>query len=217
MDMSMASQTMANMASSTKAAMSAATSSSSMDMGGMSMGGGSSADACKISMLWNWYTIDSCFLARSWHVRSAGGFAGSCIGVILLVIALEFLRRTQREFDGYLRQLHLPRGSVIEALSGSSSTSDAEHGRQESMPKGNSKIGTRAVMGTSGSAAFFGPPQLRLWQQMVRSGLYMLQFAVGYFIMLLAMYYNGYIIICIFIGAFLGALIFQWDTLHRSL
>jgi len=27
------------------------------------------------------------------------------------------------------------------------------------------------------------------------------------------MYYNGYIIICIFIGAFLGAFIFQWETL----
>ncbi len=59
------------------------------------------------------------------------------------------------------------------------------------MPKGDSKIRARTVMGPPGAAAFFGPPQLRLWQQMVRSGLYMLQFAVGYFIMLLAMYYNG--------------------------
>lgn len=31
----------------------------------------------------------------------------------------------------------------------------------------------------------------------------------------LAMYYNGYIIICIFIGAFLGAFIFQWEKLGR--
>ncbi len=27
------------------------------------------------------------------------------------------------------------------------------------------------------------------------------------------MYYNGYIIICIFIGAFLGAFVFQWEPL----
>lgn len=27
------------------------------------------------------------------------------------------------------------------------------------------------------------------------------------------MYYNGYIIICIFIGAFLGGFVFQWETL----
>ena len=47
----------------------------------------------------------------------------------------------------------------------------------------------------------------------MRALLHMLQFAVAYFIMLLAMYFNGYIIICIFIGAFLGALIFSWEGL----
>lgn len=36
------------------------------------------------------------FLAESWHVTSKGMFAGSCIGVICLVISLEFLRRIQR-------------------------------------------------------------------------------------------------------------------------
>lgn len=29
----------------------------------------------------------------------------------------------------------------------------------------------------------------------------------------LAMYYNGYFIICIFIGAFIGSFIFQWEKL----
>jgi copper transporter 1 len=27
------------------------------------------------------------------------------------------------------------------------------------------------------------------------------------------MYYNGYIIICIFIGAYLGSFIFHWETI----
>jgi len=27
------------------------------------------------------------------------------------------------------------------------------------------------------------------------------------------MYYNGYIIICIFIGTYIGSFIFQWETL----
>jgi hypothetical protein len=31
------------------------------------------------------------------------------------------------------------------------------------------------------------------------------------------MYYNGYIIICIFIGSFIGAFIFQWETLGCGL
>ena len=27
------------------------------------------------------------------------------------------------------------------------------------------------------------------------------------------MYYNGYIIICIFIGAYLGSFVFHWETI----
>ncbi|KAA8909768.1 Ctr copper transporter [Sphaerosporella brunnea] len=50
-------------------------------------------------MLWNWHTIDACFLANTWHVRTKGQFAGSCIGVFFLVLALEFVRRAQREYD----------------------------------------------------------------------------------------------------------------------
>jgi copper transporter 1 len=41
-----------------------------------------------------------------------------------------------------------------------------------------------------------------LFQQTIRALLHMMQFAVAYFIMLLAMYYNGYIIISIIVGAF---------------
>jgi len=50
-------------------------------------------------MLWNWYTIDACFISRGWHVRSKAQFAGSCIGVFLLVLAIELVRRAQREYD----------------------------------------------------------------------------------------------------------------------
>lgn len=41
----------------------------------------------------------------------------------------------------------------------------------------------------------------------------MMQFGVAYIVMLLAMYYNGYFLICIFLGAFVGSFIFNWETL----
>lgn len=50
-------------------------------------------------MLWNWYTVDTCFLAETWHNKTKGAFAGSVIGVFLLVIAIEGLRRLAREYD----------------------------------------------------------------------------------------------------------------------
>lgn len=40
-----------------------------------------------------------------------------------------------------------------------------------------------------------------------------LTFAAAYFVMLLAMYFNGYIIMCIFLGAWLGAFVFTWEAM----
>lgn len=50
-------------------------------------------------------------------------------------------------------------------------------------------------------------------QQAVRALIYMVQFGMAYFVMLLAMYYNGYVIICILVGAFLGHFLFGGDNL----
>ncbi|KAL1622673.1 copper transporter complex subunit Ctr4 [Neofusicoccum ribis] len=151
-------------------------------------------------MLWNWYTVDSCFIARSWHVRSAGAFAGSCIGVILLVISLELLRRAQRELDRHFRRTNRAASAPAVAAEAGSSASSAK----------------AMHPAAAGLAAAAGVAPLRWWQHLLRSLLFMVQFAVGYFVMLLAMYYNGYIIICIFIGAFLGAAMFQWDTYYAG-
>ena len=57
------------------------------------------------------------FLSRSWHIESHGMFAASCIGVGLLVVSLEFLRRIGKEYDvAVLRQFQqhaAPRASDL--------------------------------------------------------------------------------------------------------
>jgi copper transporter 1 len=50
-------------------------------------------------------------------------------------------------------------------------------------------------------------------QQAVRATLLTLQFGLGYLIMLLAMYYNGFVIISIVVGAWLGAFVFEWESI----
>ncbi|KAL5341257.1 Ctr copper transporter [Aspergillus crustosus] len=139
-------------------------------------------------MLWNWNTIDSCFLASSWHIRSRSMFAGSCIGVICLVLALEFLRRTAREYDAFIIHRAQLKSQYLSPLTTAQS------------PPRCARVST--------------PVRIRptLIEQFVRAFLHMLQFAVAYIVMLLAMYFNGYIIICIFIGAFLGSFIFSWEN-----
>jgi copper transporter 1 len=140
-------------------------------------------------MLWNWYTVDACFLSTSWHVTSPGMFAGTCIGVMGLVVTLELLRRAAKEYDH-----RLLRG--FQELPGASATAQLEESNDSSR-----KLG---------AVREFRPTAV---QQAVRAALHMLQFAVAYMVMLLAMYYNGYIIICIFIGAFIGFFIFGWETM----
>lgn len=151
-------------------------------------------------MLWNWNTIDTCFLSSSWHIRSSGMFAGSCIGVILLAMSLEFMRRAVKEYDRYLIRKHAARPSPAVSI---------DNGEAGS-PKGASPTNTTTPLQCAVPPQGFRPT---IFEQAIRAFLHMVQFAVAYFVMLLAMYYNGYIIICIFIGAYIGAFIFQWETL----
>ncbi|KAI0456234.1 Ctr copper transporter [Xylaria acuta] len=166
-------------------------------MGGMD-GTQPPSHACKISMLWNWETIDTCFLSESWQIHSRGAFAGFCIGVILLVVLLEFFRHAARRYDQYLVAKH-PKDAV---LATESSTPPSASGPL------NAK--DHQVTHTAVSITSFRPCA---FQQAIRALLHTLQFATAYWIMLLAMYFNGYIIICIIIGAFIGSFIFQWGRL----
>ena len=175
-------------------------------------------------MLWNWNTVDACFISSSWRVTSSAMFAGSCIGAVLLVVALELLRRAVKEYDALLVRQHRAR------LAGRApATAPAAAGQQ---PKAASSLSSEELVAATVEEPGFRP---NVFQQAVRAFLHMLQFAVAYFVMLsvppspqprvvpvlseltglyrLAMYYNGYIIICIFIGAFLGAFLFQWEKI----
>ncbi|KAI0386954.1 Ctr-domain-containing protein [Hypomontagnella monticulosa] len=195
MSMDMSSMTMSMSPTGTATGAASTSTGMSMDMGGMDMGGGND---CKISMLWNWYTVDTCFLSSTWHNTSSGMFAGSCIGVILLTMSLELMRRTVKEYDRYLIRKHA--STAVSTSAPLPKDGDDKGATANSAP-------IRQIVTQSGGVR---PSVL---EQAVRALLHMVQFAVAYFIMLLAMYYNGYIIICIFIGAYIGAFIFHWEPL----
>jgi solute carrier family 31 (copper transporter), member 1 len=117
-----------------------------------------------MQMLWNWYTVDTCFISSTWHVRSAGMFAGSCIGVILLVMLLELLRRSVKEYDRYLLRKHLA-GQTTTAASDSANI----------LPKDSDVVCVTPLQ------TGYKP---KLLEQAVRALLHTCQFAVAYFVML---------------------------------
>jgi Ctr copper transporter family len=86
--------------------------------------------------------------------------------------------RAQREFDRYLSRPYARNDS--ETGSGSE-----EPGTGQGQPVQGGSIRNLSLGRHSDHW------QLKGWQQAIRSLLYMLQFAVGYFVMFLAMYYNG--------------------------
>ena len=202
------------------------------------------------------YQSETGFLSHSWHVRSHGAFAGSCIGTILLVICLEFLRRLGREYDSYIMRRALIRRLYASGISTTTPKQTTKTNIQNIMhdqensarttnePNSESNdlitpiTGSTPVESATDNPACCKVPDescsertlvqqkinaLRsepyrpsLVEQFLRALLHMMQFAVAYFVMLLAMYYNGYIIICIFIGAFLGSFIFSWEPVSQN-
>ncbi|KAI0383636.1 Ctr copper transporter family-domain-containing protein [Hypomontagnella monticulosa] len=209
MPMSTMSSAMSAMSTATTtSAMPAATSSMSMGSMGSSMGGMHMGNECKISMLWNWNTIDTCFISEQWHITSRGMFAGSCIAVILLAMLLELLRRSVKEYDQFLiRKNAIANASGLVAVTNQSNEGN-DSGRNS--PKPGINTTTASPSCSPMASAGYRP---KIYEQAFRALLHTAQFAVAYFLMLLAMYYNGYFIICIFIGAYIGSFIFQWEKL----
>lgn len=138
-------------------------------------------------MLWNWDVTDSCFLAASWHITTGGTFAATCIGVILLVILVEFTRRLSREYDELLLR---------------------QFSRQATRSRTN--LALRSDQEVDGSVSAVITLRASPLQQFIRAVLYAATVAGAYILMLIAMSFNGYVIICIFIGAGIGKFLCDW-------
>ena len=162
-------------------------------------------------MFWNWFTLDACFFSTKWRITSHGVFVAFCLGVIALVIVLELLRRLHREYDRYItsKSMYQPIDTAQTTNEPNTTNTSASDGETR---EANSS-GVNNEMRRSDGPLFDGPSAK---QQCIRAAIHTLQFAVTYVIMLLAMYYNGYILICILVGAFIGYFLFNGDGIKVS-
>lgn len=128
-------------------------------------------------------------------------FAASCIGVAALVVLLEGLRRLGRDYDAYMVQSFHRRAFQL------------QH-QYIQLPAS----GPQDCCGPEADAPPTYPAQTYLTfrpspvQQFIRAVIHMVTFGVAYIIMLLAMYFNGYIIISIFLGAGIGKFLCDWTS-----
>ncbi|KAI1432860.1 Ctr copper transporter family-domain-containing protein [Xylaria sp. CBS 124048] len=167
------------------------------------------------------HTIDGCFVFRAWHIHSRAGFAGLCIGTILIVFILEGLRHGSRQYNRYIIGCY-QKQSMLEAHAESCRRIlEVTVRRQAISPVSPAVIANgikRATLKAAETVSQASVPlsafDLNLRQKVFRALIHTAQLAVTYLIMFLAMSYNGFIIICIILGAFLGNLFFHWDRLH---
>lgn len=127
--------------------------------------------------------------------------AASCIGVALLVVVLEVLRLMGKKFDAMILAQMKRRGNAVLAASTATSNFDNEQPVSRCRP-------AVAVSGSRRKVIMRVSPV----QQLLRAILYAITFGVAYIIMLLAMYFNGYIIMSIVVGAGLGKFLCDWLT-----
>lgn len=113
-------------------------------------------------MLFNVNTIGSCFFTDKFYIETNGQFAGACILALVLVVALEALRRATREFDRFIKSQHVAQHRA--SSSGAAARKDSSEGVVSCVP--------------------IPPFRPSLLQQAVRASLHMLQFGTAYIVML---------------------------------
>ncbi|KAF9647815.1 Ctr copper transporter [Thelephora ganbajun] len=137
---------------------------------------------CRMSMLWNTRIIDTCVVFKSWHIRSNAGFVVSCIAIVLLGLFFEWLRSYAKRVD----QKILAKEGKGRVRLGSSRDGSRERG--EDAPK----------FSTISRAS-----------RVYRSLLYAVIVFISFFLMLVFMTYNAYLILATVAGAGIGHYLFS--------
>ncbi|KAG0197125.1 hypothetical protein BGX28_009367 [Mortierella sp. GBA30] len=177
-----------------------------MDHGGGHGGSGGGHDgghdggdgSCSMNMLFNWSTENLCVVFESWKINSPLGLIASCIVIIAISASYELLRAQSRQYEERL-------------LEGARKRHSAEPSNH-------------AVGGSGGIAEDETPllsprtPTMRLsnQQQLTRALFYMAQVFIGFFLMLIFMTYNAYLMAATVIGAGVGFFYFGGDPLSSS-
>ncbi|KIK02672.1 hypothetical protein K443DRAFT_677401 [Laccaria amethystina LaAM-08-1] len=168
---------------------------------GHNMPTGGGGPRCSMNMLWNTDIINTCVVFRSWHIHTHTQFVLSLLAIILLGVFYEYLRVVQRGLDRRIALgLSAAKAGKIRVQSrGSSPASEGAEGLDDPLLGGrNGRVVRSALNGTP------VPPVSRA----LRAALYGATVFLSFFLMLVFMTYNAYLITAVVVGAALGHYIF---------
>ncbi|KFH65943.1 hypothetical protein MVEG_08045 [Podila verticillata NRRL 6337] len=147
---------------------------------------------CSMNMLFNWDTENLCVVFESWRIDTPAGLVFSFLVIVAMAASYEALRAQSRRFEERLIE-----------------------GERKRHPEssGSGGIGEdETPLLASHSSSF----RLSNQQRLTRALFYMAQVFVGFFLMLIFMTYNGYLMAATVLGAGVGFFYFGGDTLATS-
>jgi len=156
---------------------------------------------CSMNMLWNTQIIDTCVVFRGWHIRSTSSFILSCLAIVALGIFYEYLRAFQKSLDQRIAMALVAsgKGKARAASRGGSGRSSPETELEEAGLLTGRKVFRPSNLGTP-------VPTL---PRILRAAVYGTTVFLSFFLMLVFMTYNAYLIFATVLGAAIGHYIFS--------
>ncbi|CAM1506629.1 Fc.00g062700.m01.CDS01 [Cosmosporella sp. VM-42] len=156
---------------------------SGMDHGDMDHGDGGMGNMCKMNMLFTWDTNNLCIVFRQWHIRSTASLIVSLLAVVLLAVGYEGLRSLSRRYE------------------------DAMTKGVQALPSDDAVTETTPFLVPGQNQEHAGRRA-----HVIKAVLYALQNFYAFMLMLVFMTYNGWVMIAVSLGAFVGYLVFGKKT-----
>ncbi|KAH8657618.1 ctr copper transporter family protein [Tricladium varicosporioides] len=146
-------------------------------------GGGHMGPMCNMNMLFTWNTENLCIIFRWWHVYSTTGLIFSLLAVVAITALYEALRNVSRRYEAYAER------SIVETP------------LDESVTERTPFLSLGAKQGEISQRA-----------HVIKALLYAFQNFYAFMLMLLFMTYNGWVMLAVAVGAFIGYLLFGKST-----
>ncbi|EIN11437.1 copper transporter [Punctularia strigosozonata HHB-11173 SS5] len=153
---------------------------------------------CSMNMLWNTQIENTCIVFRSWHIRTTTAFVFSFFIIVALGAFYEWLRMFQTTVDKRIALSMTAKGKGRGGLvSGELPENDGDAAEEDGLLTGRRVSKAECVTPI--------PPAARA----LRSFLYGATVFLSFFLMLVFMTYNAYLILAVVVGAALGHYVFN--------
>ncbi|CAO3596139.1 unnamed protein product [Absidia cylindrospora] len=148
---------------------------------------------CSMNMIFNWQIENTCVVFESWHIHTWVGMLISCVAIFAIAAGYEYLRVWTNSLD---RDVALGDVKRQVDLGSNNATGTTE----------NDTLLTQSPELSS----------LRKRRQILRSVMYAILMGISFWLMLVFMTYNGYLMIATILGAGVGHYVFGQGKLPAA-